>query len=189
MGLNQWRLHWLTLAKDLIRLAQLAVLAFQSLHTLGHLAGDARALAAIDLGLLDPIVQGLGRTADLHRYRHGSLSTRSMLALIVEDQTHGAFAHFGGKFVRCLAHDALSYSGVGASGKPGAVHGSVFSPLAASCRCCAENPLIPAVQSPGTTSNWGLLPSRNFKPFACGEPLRAKGLPHSRDDLGDVVIG
>ncbi|SDX98640.1 transposase, partial [Allgaiera indica] len=31
-------------------------------------------------------------------------------------------AHFGGKLVRRLAHDAPSYSGVGASGKPGAVH-------------------------------------------------------------------
>ncbi|MFN3994870.1 MAG: transposase, partial [Tabrizicola flagellatus] len=40
----------------------------------------------------------------------------------VEDQPHGAFAHFRGKLVRCLAHDAPSYSGVGASGKPGAVH-------------------------------------------------------------------
>ncbi|MFN3993940.1 MAG: AAA family ATPase, partial [Tabrizicola flagellatus] len=39
----------------------------------------------------------------------------------VEDQPHGAFAHFRGKLVRCLAHDAPSYSGVGASGKPGAV--------------------------------------------------------------------
>jgi hypothetical protein len=28
----------------------------------------------------------------------------------------------------------------------------VFSLLAASCRCCAENPPIPAVQIPGTTS-------------------------------------
>ena len=44
-----------------------------------------------------------------------------MLALIVEDQPHSAFAHFRGKLVRCLAHDAPSYSGVGASGKPGAV--------------------------------------------------------------------
>jgi hypothetical protein len=29
----------------------------------------------------------------------------------------------------------------------------VFSSLAASCRCCAENPLIPAVQISGTTSD------------------------------------
>ena len=45
-----------------------------------------------------------------------------MLPLVVEDQPHRAFTHFGGKLVRCLAHDAPSYSRVGASGKPGAVH-------------------------------------------------------------------
>jgi hypothetical protein len=39
----------------------------------------------------------------------------------IEDQPHGAFAHFRGKLARCLAHDAPPYSGVGASGKPGAV--------------------------------------------------------------------
>jgi hypothetical protein len=45
-----------------------------------------------------------------------------MLPLVVEDQPDRPFAHFWGKLVRCLAHDAPSYSGVGASGKPGAVH-------------------------------------------------------------------
>jgi len=34
---------------------------------------------------------------------------------------HRAFAHFRGKLVRCLAHDAPSCSRVGASGKLGAV--------------------------------------------------------------------
>jgi hypothetical protein len=44
-----------------------------------------------------------------------------MLTLVVENQPNGPFTHFWGKLVRCLAHDAPSYSGVGASGKPGAV--------------------------------------------------------------------
>ena len=44
-----------------------------------------------------------------------------MLPLIVENHAHGALADFGRILVRCLAHDAPSYSGVGASGKPGAV--------------------------------------------------------------------
>jgi hypothetical protein len=39
-----------------------------------------------------------------------------------EDQPHGAVTHFRGKFVRRLAHNAPSYSGVGASGKPSTVH-------------------------------------------------------------------
>jgi hypothetical protein len=52
-----------------------------------------------------------------------------MLTLIVEDKPHRAFAHFRGKLVRRLAHDAPSYSGVGASGKPGVVqvHGTLLS--------------------------------------------------------------
>lgn len=37
-------------------------------------------------------------------------------------QPHGALANFRGKLVRCLAHDAPSYSGIGDLGKPGAVH-------------------------------------------------------------------
>ncbi|NPD15975.1 GNAT family N-acetyltransferase, partial [Xinfangfangia sp. D13-10-4-6] len=40
---------------------------------------------------------------------------------IVENQAHSALANLSGKLVRRLAHDAPSYSGVGASGKPGAV--------------------------------------------------------------------
>ena len=44
-----------------------------------------------------------------------------MLLLIVQNQANGTLAHFWGILVRCLAHDAPSYSGVGASGKPGAV--------------------------------------------------------------------
>ena len=44
---------------------------------------------------------------------------------------------FKGKLVRCLAHDAPSYSGVGASGKPGAVH--VSNGVSVRCeplQCC-----------------------------------------------------
>lgn len=79
LGLNQWRLQCLALAQDLVRrensppdcflilltLAQLAVLAFEGLHLLGHLAGDTGPLAAVDLGLVDPVIQGLRRAADL----------------------------------------------------------------------------------------------------------------------------
>jgi hypothetical protein len=43
------------------------------------------------------------------------------LALTVKNKTRRAFAQFGGKLVRCPAHDPPSRSGVGASGKPGAV--------------------------------------------------------------------
>jgi hypothetical protein len=53
------------LAEDLVRLAQLAVLAFQRLHSVGHLARDADAPTTVDLGLLDPLEERLRRAADL----------------------------------------------------------------------------------------------------------------------------
>src|SRR5690606_34643941 len=67
-------------------------------------------------------VQRLRGAADLRRNRHDRLPARRVLTLVVENQPHRALAHFRGKRVRRLAHDAPSYSGVGASGKPGAVH-------------------------------------------------------------------
>jgi len=45
-----------------------------------------------------------------------------MRTLAVENHPHHTLADLRGKLVRRLAHDAPSYSGVGASGKPGAVH-------------------------------------------------------------------
>lgn len=49
-----------------------------------------------------------------------------MLTLGVENQSNGALSHLRGKLVRGLAHDAPSYSRVGASGKPGAVQEQLF---------------------------------------------------------------
>ena len=89
--------------------------------------------AGAHLGLLDPVVQRLGRAADLRRDRHDRLPTRRILTLVVENQPHGPLAHLRGKLVRGLAHDAPSYSRVGASGKPGAVQKS-FGPHASARR-------------------------------------------------------
>ncbi len=52
-------------AQDLIDLFAVAVLAFESLHLLGHLRRDAATLASMNLDLLGPVVQRLRRTADL----------------------------------------------------------------------------------------------------------------------------
>ena len=58
-------------AKDLIRLVQLAVLAvlavlaYKGHHLLSHRAGGTGALAAISLGLANPVMQGLWCAADL----------------------------------------------------------------------------------------------------------------------------
>ena len=49
-----------------------------------------------------------------------------MLPYVVQNHANGSFAHFGGIFVRCLAHDAPSYSGVRASGKPGAIQSHIY---------------------------------------------------------------
>src|SRR6056297_3066760 len=86
-----------------------------------HVAGDACAPATVDLGLLDPVVQRVRRAPDLCGNRRDRLPTRTVLAFAVENHPHGALAHFRGKLVRGLDHDAPSYSGVGASGKLGAV--------------------------------------------------------------------
>ena len=60
-----------------------------------------------------------------------------MRAFVVQNHPYRAFADFGRIPVRCFAHDAPSYSGVGASGKPGAVQRSarsVFRRLYRACR-------------------------------------------------------
>lgn len=62
------KIRW-RLTNDLTHLEQRAVFAFQHLHLLDHHAGDIRTCAAINLGPLDPSVQGLQRTADLRRNR------------------------------------------------------------------------------------------------------------------------
>jgi hypothetical protein len=45
-----------------------------------------------------------------------------MLMFVIQHQPHRALAHFRGELVRRLAHHGPILSGVGASGKPGAVH-------------------------------------------------------------------
>ena len=60
-----------------------------------------------------------------------------MLTGIVENHPHGTLADFRGILVRCFAHDAPSYSRVGASGNPGAVQSS--SPIWISDRCSSPH--------------------------------------------------
>ncbi len=65
MLVNHAQLEALFAGLDWRRVAQLAVLAFEGLHLLGHLAGDTGPLAAVDLGLVDPVIQGLRCASDL----------------------------------------------------------------------------------------------------------------------------
>lgn len=78
-------------------------------------------LAAVDLGLLDSVIQPMRPAADLRGDRYDGLQARLVLAFAVQYRPHGAVAHFGRKLVRGLAHDNPFYSGVGSSSKPGAV--------------------------------------------------------------------
>ena len=110
------------LAKDLVGLLQFANLALKGLHLLGLLARDAVALANVNLDLLDPLIQSLRRATNLRRNRQDRRPTALMLPGVVQNHANGTLADFRGIFVRRLAHDAPSYSAVGASGKPGAVH-------------------------------------------------------------------
>lgn len=86
-----------------------------------HVAGHARPLARVDLGLLDSLVQRLGRAVDFLSDRHHRRATRRMIALVVQHPPHRALAHLKRKLVRRLvAHNGPYLSGVGASGNPGA---------------------------------------------------------------------
>ena len=49
-----------SLAQDIVRLTQLAVLAFGGLHLLSHLAQDTGPLAPVNIGPVDPIFRVCG---------------------------------------------------------------------------------------------------------------------------------
>lgn len=102
--------YTLAFAKNLIRLAQFTILALKRLFSLGHLAGGIRTHVAVDLSLLDPLGMSMRLPAGLRRDRHHAPPTRSVPPLIIEDQPPGAFPHFRGHFVRCMAYDAASHS-------------------------------------------------------------------------------
>ena len=82
------------LAQDLIGLPQLAVLPLQGLQLLGHLRRDTNPFAAVDLDLLDPLVQGLRRAADLRCHGFNRGPARRMLVFMIEHQPNRPATHF-----------------------------------------------------------------------------------------------
>ena len=66
-------------------------------------------------------MQRLRNAADLLRDRHHRCPSRGVIPLVVENHPYRAFANFRRKLVRRLAHTGSTFSGVGASDKPGAV--------------------------------------------------------------------
>src|SRR3546814_15887304 len=57
--------------------------------------------------------------------RHHRRPSRGMISLVVENHPYRGLADFRHKLVRCLAYTGSTFSGVGASDKPGAVQWSV----------------------------------------------------------------
>lgn len=82
------------LEQGLLGLTQLAVLLLNRLHPPGHVARDARAPVAVDLGLLDPVVQRIRRATDLGGDRRDRLPSGTLQARSVENHPHCAFADF-----------------------------------------------------------------------------------------------
>jgi hypothetical protein len=67
---------------------------------------------------------------------------------VIKDQPHRAGPHLRRELVRCLAHDGSTFSGVGASGKPGAVQdatleasldGTRYGEVKCECSCDGKN--------------------------------------------------
>lgn len=115
------------LAQDPVGLAQLTVLALQRLQVICHLGWYTDPLAAVDLGLLDPFKQGLGNAAYLLRDRGDGCPARRMVTFVIQHHAHRTGVDLRCKFVRRFAHIGSTFSEVGASGKPGAVHSEDFA--------------------------------------------------------------
>src|SRR3546814_4147744 len=94
------------------------------LELVGDFGRNAGTLAAVHLGLLHP-VKRLRHAANLLRDRHHRRPSRGMISLVVENHPYRGLADFRHKLVRCLAYTGSTFSGVGASDKPGAVQWSV----------------------------------------------------------------
>ena len=110
------------LAQDLVGLPKLAVLAFQSLQLCRHIRGNTGAHTTVALGLLHPLMQRLRRAADLGGDRRDRRPARGMLAFVIQNHSHRAGADLGRELIGRLACHGSTFSGVGASDQPGAVH-------------------------------------------------------------------
>src|ERR1700677_206470 len=117
-------------AQDLVGLAKLAVLPLQRLELGGYVRGQARLAPAVALGPANPLMQRLGRAADLARNRDQRRPTRRMFMLVIQNHPHRAGSHLRRELIRCLARHGSTFSTVGASGKPGAVHPGASGSLA-----------------------------------------------------------
>jgi len=96
---------------------------------LAQLLGDDEA----ELGVGQQHRRRVARAGDLRRDRHDRLPARTVPVLVLKNHAQSTLAHFWGELVRRLAHRAPSYSGVGASGRPGAVQAATKQN--SKCKC------------------------------------------------------
>jgi hypothetical protein len=83
-----------------------------------RLSWNAGPLRAVDFGLLDPVVQRLGRTADLSRNQRHRRPAERMLAGVIQNHPDSPNPNPRQKRVHRLACQGSILSGIGASGKP-----------------------------------------------------------------------
>src|SRR4029077_1630701 len=106
--------------QDLVRLAQLAVLALERLYALALLRCCTGPQTLAMLSPPHPVAQCLARAADLLGNRVDRRPLRSVLGLVVQDHPNRASTDLRGIWGNSLRHGSI-LSRVGASGKPGTV--------------------------------------------------------------------
>ena len=110
MGLNQWRLHWLTLPQNLIGLPQLPVLAFKLFDTRNLSSGRSRPFADIALDLSHPDAKAVWRAAQFTRDRTQRRSLALIIIAVFHRQPNRALTELRGIRLRgllllCLFHN------------------------------------------------------------------------------------
>lgn len=133
-------------AQDLVGLTQFADLVLQRLHLVGHLSRDTAALAAVDLGLLHPLMQRLRNAADLLGNRYHGRPPGRVIPLVIKNHPHQSLADFECKRVGRLASYGSTFLGVGASDKLGAVH--LGLPIRTATKRPGLNVLGPSISAP-----------------------------------------
>src|SRR4051794_11356896 len=125
-----------SLAQYLVRLPQLPVLPLERLQPVPHLARHAVLKPRVAFVLTQPLPQGFPAAADLGRDRADRRPLRGVLTLVLEHHSHGSLLHLRRVALRCLLgfHGSI-LSGVGASGKPGAVQVDLTDGVGCLSRC------------------------------------------------------
>src|SRR5450759_995344 len=106
--------------------AQLAVLPLELFHPGPLLGREAGPLAAVDLGLVDPLAQGLGADAELARHPGDRPEALTPLAAGLEDHADGPLPELGrvpslerAAAAAVLCHDSMILQAVETPSKSG----------------------------------------------------------------------